>query len=185
MRRFLLALALIPLITSGTSAAPAPADSWGKAGISFAQYKQDSIDCASAGYYRDISKTEDAKAFVSASKQLDAVTNSASAPMTMGASSTGPNTTNQVDQMVGAASQQQRIVDSIHPAQRMRNIGHLLQSTIEKCLVSKGYSKFVLTDDQRKHLGKLKAGSEQRKAYLYSLASNPDVLEAQAEPAQQ
>ena len=77
-----------------------------------------------------------------------------------------------------------RIVDSIHPAQRMRNIGHLLQSTIEKCLVSKGYSKLVLTDDQRKHLGKLKAGSEQRKAYLYSLASDPDVLEAQAEPAQ-
>jgi hypothetical protein len=165
-------------------AAPAPQESWGKAGVSLAQYRQDALECGLQGHYTDISKTDDAKAFVTASKQLDTVTNGASAPATTGASGTGPAMTDSVDQMVRYANQQQHIVDSVHVDQRMRNIKKTLLSKDEQCLAGRGYSKFRLTDEQRRQLRHLKAGSDERRAYLYRLASNPAVLRDQSADSQ-
>jgi len=42
--------------------------------------------------------------------------------------------------------------------------------------------KFQLTRAQARRLKKLEAGSLERRAYLYRLASDPKVLEAQAMP---
>lgn len=177
----------ISLLTFGlpvaANSAPAPQESWGKAGVSMTQYRQDALECGLQGHYTDISKTDDAKAFVTASKQLDAVTTGASAPAVTGAGGTGPNSTNSVDQMVEYANQQQHIVDSVHADQRMRNIKQDLVAKDQQCLMQRGYSKFRLTDDQRKRLSKLKAGSDERRAYLYGLASDPAVLQSQAAPA--
>jgi hypothetical protein len=165
-------------------AAPAPKESWGKAGVTLAQYRRDALSCGLNGYYTDISKTDDAKAFVKASNQLDAVTSGASAPMTLESNAAGPDITNMAEQAAGFADQQQHIVDSVRPDERYRSIKKTLVSNDEQCLASRGYSKFALTGQQRKALSKLKAGSDARRAYLYSLATDPNVLQSQKVAAQ-
>ena len=47
------------------------------------------------------------------------------------------------------------------------------------CLRERGYRQFRLTDDQRRQLRRLRHGTDERRAFLHSLASNPRVLEAQ------
>jgi hypothetical protein len=185
MRLLFAVSALSVVAAASASASAAPQDSWGKLGISFAQYRQDALYCGKQGYTRDISKTDDAKAFVSASKQLDAITPGAPTSTVSSSSSTGPATDNSIDQMVEYADQQQHIIDSIHPEQRFRSIKQTLLSTVDQCLTSRGYSRFRLTDGQRKQLSRLKAGSDERKHYLYSLASDPAVLQSQKEVAGQ
>ena len=183
--RILSVSVLSVLAASAAIAAPAPPDSWGKAGISFAQYRQDALDCGKQGYLLDISKTDDAKAFVTASKQLDSTSTGAAAPTTIDSSPGAPNMDNSVDQMVEYANQRQHIVDSVHQDERVRHIKQTLVSEVEKCLIGRGYAKFRLTDEQRKQLSKLKAGSDERKQYLYGLASDPAVLQSQKESSPQ
>ena len=176
----------LPLATLASSAvsAPAPTESWGKAGITLAQYRQDALECGLKGYYTDISQTQDAKEFVRASRELDTVSAGAMGPSTTGSNSTGPSNNNSIEQAAQYADLQQHIVESVRPDERMRSIKKTLVANDQQCLVHKGYSKFVLTDDQRHALRRLKAGSDERRAYLYSLASNPAVLQSQRAPAQ-
>ena len=184
MRRLFAVSLLALVITCPAVSAPAPKESWGKPGITLDQYRQDSVDCGLYGYYTDISKTEDAKAFVNASRQLDAVTTGGMAPSTTGGSSTGPASTDSIDQAAQYAATQQRIVANVRPEERFHSIKQQLVSKTEQCLMVLGYSKFALTEEQRHALRKMKAGSEQRREYLYSLASNPAVLQSQKIPAQ-
>lgn len=184
MRHLLIASAISVMFAATAAAAPAPQESWGRAGVSFAQYRQDAIDCATTGYYLDIANTDDAKAFVTASRQLDSLPMGASAVGTTGSGSTGPAGDNSVDVIADFAGTQQHIIDSVHPGQRFQSIKKMQVSTTEQCLSKRGYSKFRLTDDQRHRLRKLKFGSDERRAYLYSLASNASVLQTQAAVAQ-
>lgn len=178
--RHLFAISLISVLTAtSVLAAPAPEESWGKAGITLAQYRRDAIECGLQGYYTDISKTDDAKAFVNASQQLDAITTSGTVPATVDSNPMGPDTTNAAAEATQYAAQQRHIVESVRPDERYKSLKQLLVSKTEQCLVGRGYSKFELTEDQRHALRKLKAGSDQRRAYLYSLASNPAVLQNQ------
>lgn len=178
--RPLFTASLLPFaVATAAIAAPAPKESWGKAGITLKQYRQDALDCGLKGYYTDISQTQDAKAFVTASRQLDSVTTGASAPMTVESSGAGPDTTNAVDQMGQYAEQQQHIVDSVHADSRFHSIKQALTSNTEQCLAERGYLKFALTPEQRHALTKLKAGSDPRREYLYNLASDYEVLRKQ------
>jgi hypothetical protein len=184
MRR-LFAFSLFSLALAARAiSAPAPQESWGKAGISLDQYREDSVACGLQGYYTDISKTEDARVFIRASNQLDAVTAGAISPTTTSAGATGPASTDSIDQMVRYAQTQQHIVESVRPGERFRSIKKTLLSNTEQCLVQRGYSRFRLTDEQQRRLRKLKFGSEERRAYLYSLASNSTILATQELPVQ-
>jgi hypothetical protein len=180
--RGLFTIPLLALVLPvSANSAPAPDESWGKVGVSLAQYREDALDCALKGHYLDISQSDDAKAFVKGSRELDAVTTGASAPAVAGANGMGSTTTDSsVDQMVEYANQQQRIVESVRPEQRYHSIKRMLVDRTAQCLTNRGYSKFRLTDEQRHRLRKLKFGSEERRAYLYSLGSNPAVLQTQA-----
>jgi len=155
----LLTSALCLVAATSVSAAPAPQESWGKAGVDYDQYRLDALECSSEGYDLDISKTEDAKAFVSASRRLETEIGSGVDPYTY-----------------------QTIVDSVRPGARYRSIRQLQQSTVDQCLVSRDYSKFRLTDQQQSGLRKLKAGSVERHMYLYKLGSDPNVLTNQSVP---
>jgi len=172
------------IIASSAASAPAPTESWGKAGITLAQYRQDALECGLRGYYTDISKTQDAKEFVRASRQLDTITAGAMGPSTTGSNNTGPSGNNSIEQAAQYADIQQHIIEGVRPDERMRNIKKTLVANDQQCLVQRGYSKFVLTDDQRRALHKLKDGSDARRAYLYNLASNPAVLQNQKAPVQ-
>jgi hypothetical protein len=174
------AIPLLALVLpASANSAPAPEESWGKAGVPLAQYRQDALECALKGHYLDISKTDDAKAFVKASRQLDAVTTGASAPAIVGANGTGPNSTDSVDQMVEYANRQHHIVESVRPEERFHSIKRMLVDRTGQCLANRGYSKFRLTEEQRHQLRKLKFGSDERRLYLYNLGSNPTVLQSQ------
>jgi hypothetical protein len=178
--RHLFAVALSALMASTAAASPAPEDSWGKPGVSLTQYRQDSIDCAVQGYNLDISKTEDAKEFVRASRELDSLPGGLIATST----ATGPASANSVNVMSDWAGMQQHIIESIRPEERFKSIKQMQLARIDECLVDRGYSKFRLTDDQRRRLRKLKFGSDERRVYLYRLASSPAVLATQRAPAE-
>ena len=127
--RHLFAVSLFSIAIATTAAsAPAPKESWGKPGITLAQYRQDALDCGLQGYYTDISRTADAKAFVDASKQLDAVTAGALAPNSTAGGSTGPASTDSIELAAQYAETQQRIVDNVRPDERYRNIKKVLLS---------------------------------------------------------
>ena len=178
MRRLYAVSLFILASSAAAAAAPAPEESWGKAGVSFQQYRQDSIECGREGYYLDISETADAKEFARASRRLDNLNGTFSGNAT-GASGTGPASANSVDQMARFAVNQQRIIESVRPEERFRNLKRTLQSATDACLIGRGYSKFALTAAQRRQLKKLKVGSDERHAYLFRLGSDPAVLAAQ------
>jgi hypothetical protein len=48
----------------------------------------------------------------------------------------------------------------------------------KSCLTGRGYKEFTLTPEQRAHLATLKAGSNEYHEYLYSLGSDPAVVNA-------
>lgn len=167
MRWVLIALAALPAMAA---AAPAPPLSWGKAGVSLATYRAESIGCAMRAYYTDVSDTKAAKSFVEGTRRIDA---------TLGASSAVGRTP---DDAIRNYTQVSQIVHSVRPEEGLKEIKDLQSGLVAKCLIEHGYHRFHLTEDQRRHLEKLKTGSDARHAYLYKLASDPVVLSAQAEP---
>jgi hypothetical protein len=175
-QKFAVSLAL--LLASAASSAPAPEDSWGKAGVSFEQYRQDAVDCAAAGYFLDISNSADAQQFVTASRKL----NNLPGPTIYQTVGTGPGSTSSVDVAANFANIQQHIIESVRPEERFKNIKRMQLAKTNECLVNRGYSKFRLTDNQRDRLRHLKFGSDKRREYLYSLATNPSVLATQKAP---
>jgi hypothetical protein len=157
--------------TSSAASAPAPKASWGKVGVTFGQYRQDSIDCATQGHYTDVSDSNAAKTLVVASRRLDNLS---------GAGVAVAPGTDPMDQAIQFANDNQRIVDQARPEEQFRDVKNILQSVVDQCLTRRGYSRFRLTEDQRRRLTKLKFGSDKRREYLYGLASNPSVLHNQA-----
>ena len=143
------------------SSKSAPVTSWGKAGVSFEQYRADAVTCGKAGYYRDVSDSKAAQAFVKGSRMIDT------------ALSTG------ADPGIDVA----RVVEGVRPELRMREVGALLMGGVEQCLVGLGYSRFRLTEEQRDEAEKLKVGTPERHAYLHRLASDADVLARQRIPS--
>ena len=164
----LLAVALMAPVSS--TAAKHEAVSWGKAGVSFAQYRNDAIQCGRKGYFRDVSHTQAAQVFKSATGQIE--TNEASL-----SSSAMAGDTARVMDIVGNSS---RIVESTRPEMRMEEVGALLNETVANCLSARGYTRFRLTDAQQRRLGHLRRGTPQRHEFLYALASDPSVLADQA-----
>src|SRR3954447_4455763 len=100
MRATAFTLSLIGAMS--VSAAPAPPASWGKPGVGYDQYRLDALECSSQGYGLDISKTDDAKAFVSASRRLETEIGSGVDPYTY-----------------------QTIVNGVRPGARFRSIKQL------------------------------------------------------------
>ena len=114
-------------------------------------------------YYTDVSDTHAAKNFVQGSKQIDTIINSGADYM-------------------DAANSIGHVVEGVNPDQGIKEIKRFQLDLVAKCLLEHGYRRFRLTDDQRKHLQKLKMGSDARHAYLHELASDPNILQAQAAP---
>src|SRR5437763_14365109 len=106
MRRFFAASIFAGLLGSPLYSAPAPQESWGKAGISLAQYRQDALECGLKGHYADVSNTQDAKELVRASRRLDNLQNTF-APNTTSSSGTGPASSDLTDKMRQYAATQE------------------------------------------------------------------------------
>lgn len=180
MRYYVVVLAV--LVPASASAAPAPAISWGKPGVSLATYRAEAIGCGMRAYYTDVSDTKAAKTFVDGTRRIDATLGTSNATSVGGvaASPGSSSTTASVDAIRNATTVSQ-IVHDVHPEEGLKEIKALQASLVAKCLLDHGYHRFHLTAAQRQHLEKLKAGSPDRHAYLHALASDADILSAQAE----
>ena len=170
--RLPIALLLAAALAVPGAAAPKPQESWGKADVSFETYRTDAVECGRLAYYADVSDTEQAKLFVSASRRLEAADDHG-----MGV----PSATSEMElqRMVGLAARSEQIRAGIRPEKRMKELHVGLVDVVETCLEQRGYSRFTLTEEQRDALGKLKKGSPERHRFMHSLASDADVLRAQ------
>ena len=170
--RLPIALLLAAALAVPGAAAPKPQESWGKADVSFETYRTDAVECGRRAYYADVSDTEQAKLFVSASRRLEAADDHG-----MGV----PSATSEMElqRMVGLAARSEQIRAGIRPEKRMKELHVGLVDVVETCLEQRGYSRFTLTEEQRDALGKLKKGSPERHRFMHSLASDPAILRTQ------
>lgn len=175
------AVAVACLLSLPLAAARTEATSWGKPGVSIDQYRTDSITCGRAGYYTDVSDTEAAHVFKDATGQLEAneadLSSPANAPLPGESAS---ETIRKQAAIANIVARSGAIVANTRPTERMKQVSTLMQGKVEDCLKSRGYVHFRLTPAQRKHLAHLHLGSVERHTYLYQLATDPDVLKAQA-----
>lgn len=126
--------------------------SWGKADVSLEQYWIDSAECAHFAAETDLEGSDPARALVIASRMID----------------------NQ------GAFDIQGALRIAAPEIQWQRAASIMQGNLDACLTERGYVKFELTDSQYKRLRKLEAGSLERREYLHSLASDPEILAAQS-----
>ena len=126
--------------------------SWGKPGVSLEDYWIDSAKCGHQAAEVDLSSTAPAQALVIASRMTEVYIDSSA--------------------FIGAI----RIGS---PEVQWNRAATIMRRQLESCLAMRGYVKFKLTKDQARRLKMLEVGSLERRKYLYSLASDPEILEAQ------
>jgi len=180
--RILIALAAAAALASAAGAANAPQTSWGKPGVSFDDYRTDATLCLREAAGLDLTGTEPANALVLASRRMAAGETNDYSPTVAGASGTGPPTTNSgFDPAIEAATRMQQARMAARPDLRIRQAREILQRRLDRCLAGRGYQRFRLTDDQRRQLRRYPERAAERQTFLYSLASDPQVLAAQGE----
>jgi hypothetical protein len=185
----------LALTATPAAAEPKPVDSWGRAGVDYDTYRNDSLECGLLGYSADVSQTEQARMFVTATRRMESIdnTNYASPSATAAASVGGGGSRGGVQvpdvssmaatsRGVEQARQYEQVRRSIRPERRMDELHRGMVAVVEDCLRERGYVRFRLTDDQREMLSRLDRGSDERRRFLHGLASNADVIEAQALP---
>jgi hypothetical protein len=139
--------------------------SWGKLGVSFDQYRQDSADCARAVYYLDVSGTEAAQTFKRATTQLE----NNETNLQGGGSS----------DVLSIVTTSAQIVQGTQPEKRFQEVRDYQLKAMEICLTDRGYKRFALTSEQADHLNRLRKKSDERREYLYRLSVDPKVLREQ------
>jgi hypothetical protein len=192
----LLGAAALALTASPAAAEPKPVDSWGRANVDYETYRNDSLECGLLGYSADVSQTEQARMFAAATRQMESIDNSnytspgatAAASVGSGGSQGGVqvpdvSTMAATSRGVEQARQYEQVRRSIRPERRMEELKQGMVAVVEDCLRERGYVRFRLTDDQREALSRLDRGSDERRQFLHSLASNAAVLDAQALPS--
>lgn len=150
----------LALLASPAAAKPKPLDSWGRAGVDFVTYRTDAIECTSDGYYADVSRTRQAKAFVRGTRLMEATDG---LPLNI----------------YEVAYRYGQIEHAVRPEMQVRQLRERMQEVVDNCLIERGYTQFRLTESQRKQLSKLKKGTDERHHFLHELASNPEVLQQQ------
>ena len=180
--RILIALVGAVALATPVAAANAPQTSWGKAGISFDDYRSDATHCLREAAGMDLAGTEPANALVLASRRMAAGQTNDYSPTVGGASGTAPPTTNSgFDPAIEAARRMQQERMAARPELRIRQAHDIMQRRLDRCLAGRGYRPFRLTDDQRRQLRHFPARAAERQVYLHSLASDPQILAAQSQ----
>lgn len=171
--------------------APAAKESWGKAGISFEQYRGDAIACARQGANLDVSHTDAAAVLIDASRKIDTITENGVPDSGNQQSDIFPSagaaagSTLDVSYNPGMARSLElshrygEVLAAARPEKQIHDVGVLMRSTVAQCLTEAGYHRFRLTAEQTRHLARLRRGSDARQRYLYTLASDPQVLREQ------
>jgi hypothetical protein len=169
--------AVVALVAGGADAkmvSAGVAKSWGKAGISLEAYRADGLACAREAAAMDLSKTGPARALVIASRLIDNDPTVVAGPAMDRMSSAQAGT-----DVVAMAGSSAGVVQMIRPDRQILKAGDIMKARLDSCLAGRGYVKFKLTGEQSKRLRGLREGSDARRAYLHSLASDGEVLARQ------
>lgn len=180
--RILIALAATMGLAGAANAANAPRTSWGKPGVSFEDYRNDATLCLREAHGLDLTGTEPANALILASRRMANGESNDYTPTVGGASGMAPPTTNSgFDPAIETANRMQQARMAARADLRIRQARDIMQRRLDNCLAGRGYHRFRLTDDQRRQLRNYPERAAERQTYLYSLASDPQVLAAQSE----
>jgi hypothetical protein len=168
---FTLPMLILVAAALGTAAdARRPTMSWGKPGVSYEDYRSDATICLRLAAGTDLTGTEPANALVLASRRMETIATSDFTPMVGGG----------FDPVINAVNAMQMARMQARPDLRIRQARDILQARLDHCLEEHGYRRFQLTDDQRRQLNHFATRPPERQVYLHSLASDPQVLAAQA-----
>jgi hypothetical protein len=170
-----LAVAALTLVAGPAQAADAPRLAWGKAGISYDQYRDEAYDCAMVGLETDVSDTEPVEALRSATRQMEALESRQAA-----ATSSDPAAAAAAG--VRHAQEVEAVRNSARAEQQVEEVKRIVFSTIQQCMIERGYTRFALTEEQRREIEQFDDGSPERRVALYQLASDAAILEAQKQP---
>lgn len=173
-RRFLACVAVLSLPSVANAKISAPQTIWAKAGVSREQFDAEALECGLQGLALNIDNSEEVKTLARASQQLDALDTSARAAMSVD---------NAPDIAARNAAQQQTVISAARPDEQYAQIKEKMFKVVRACMLDHGYAKIVLTDDQRSEYRAMKGGAKARRTYLYTLASDPRLLETQREAA--
>ena len=169
--------ALFAIAALSACATPGAVTSWGKAGVSMADYRLDSAQCIIEGSSGGPTQGSDASASKSTNPNQTSDTTGSQG------GTNGPAGTSGGGAIVysGSASPEDANQAAIQVRDRQLAAKRAQKMAMEQCLVSRGYKRFSLTPEQAAHLAKLPEGSAERRAYLHGLGSDPAVIAAQGQ----
>ena len=135
-------------------------ESWGKPGVTLAQYRADALECAQLTYGAPI-------------------TLHPLPPMPTGFFGVALPNGEWLDLRPGHVKiYTTTLVEGVKHAAWM-DVSEQLQVVLDRCLLDKGYTRFRLTAAQMAQLDHLKKMSPERVQYLYRLGSDANVVAAQ------
>jgi hypothetical protein len=132
-------------------------ESWGKPGVTFAQYRADALECANLTYGAPIQLTP-------------------LPPMPTGLFGVALPNGEWLDLSPGHVKiYTTTLVEGVKHAAWM-DVSEQLQKVLDTCLVEKGYTRFRLTAGQMQRLNHLKQTTPERQQFLYRLGSDAAVV---------
>ena len=168
--RFFAALAACGITACATNSGPVT--SWGKEGVSMLDYRADGILCA--GLTEDTAGGNRSNTAGGINGQ-----NSGGAGLPGVDISKSPNAAVPVGG--GGVYREGASTDFANRAAMQQQQAEMARlkarkEAMQACLVKRGYTEFRLTPEERAKLLTLPEGSDERRQFLYGLATNPDVL---------
>lgn len=187
MKSILLAAAAVVSFAGCTMNSSTPVTAWGKPGVTMLEYRTDGGQCAvlaaTATPESNAAKTAGGISGQNSSAPSDAGRGASAGGGQTGGGATGGGTVSTNGgsgayresasaDFVQRAAMQQRTQEMA--LQRARS------DALKMCLVERGYMEFPLTAEQRAQLDKLPQGSDERRAYLFKLGTDPQIVGAAA-----
>jgi len=182
MKTITLVLCAAATIAGCTINGSEPITAWGKQGVSMVDYRTDGGQCAvlAATGNPNTGVTNSAGGVTGSNSSAPTTVSSGSANAgSAGASTGGSNIPGG-----GSTYRESASADFVNRA-AMEQRSHEMNEqrarsdALKSCLSNRGYTEFALTAAQRAELAKLPQGSEERRAYLYKLGTDPAVLNGQ------
>lgn len=178
MFRSLCTMAL--LLTAAPVAAKSGGDTtWGKAGVSLPDYARDATECADATRGTQVAikpRTLREMSALSSARLLQIVSTAQGSP--------DANALNYVSawnsyQAADDIARRSNTYGGAYVATVRSDVVDELQTTLDQCLIGRGYQRIRLTTDQSKQLSHLKRNTAERTSYLHAIGSDAAIIERQ------
>lgn len=154
-----------------------PADiSWGKHGVSFDDYRRDTLECANTTYGLDVSvKPETVTALSSQNSAALAAVISGLERKPSGGGSYADGAAGYAAAMASIDPRRVLYRNSSY-TELVRHAAYVdvtdqLQAVLDFCLTQRGYRRFRLSADQRRQLRQYRPGTEERAHFLHALST--------------